>query len=204
MGCPNTFLDELLTFLSADLLPRGNNLTRTLYETKRMIMKMGLEHVPIHCCPHGHILYEGQGNEDLTECPKCQLPKYVAGSNKVPVKVLRYFPIIPRFQHLYRCPEIAKLLKSHASNQSPDGLMRSIVHSKQWASVQSIDQEFTERDSNLYVGMVVDGVNPFGNQNTRHSTWPVLTVLYNLPPWLVARCFFISLTIIIPGEMSPD
>jgi hypothetical protein len=52
----------------------------------------------------------------------------------------------------------------------------------------------------MYLGMVVDGVNPFGNQNLRHSTWPVLTVLYNLLPWLVARRFFILLSLIIPGE----
>jgi hypothetical protein len=41
-GVPNTFLDELLTFLSVDLLPRGNNLTRNSYETKQMVTKMGL------------------------------------------------------------------------------------------------------------------------------------------------------------------
>jgi acetyl-CoA carboxylase beta subunit len=71
-------------------------LTRTTYETKRMVMKMGREHVSIHCCAAGHVLYEEEGNKDLEECPKCSLPRYVIGSNKVPVKVLRYFPIIPR------------------------------------------------------------------------------------------------------------
>jgi hypothetical protein len=65
-GVPNTFLDELLTFLSVDLLPRGNNLTRNSYETKQMVTKMGL-------------------------------PRFVPGSNKIPVKVLRYFPIIFTF-----------------------------------------------------------------------------------------------------------
>jgi hypothetical protein len=134
-GVPNTFFDELLTFLSTDLLPQGNNLTRNTYETKKMVMKMGLQHDQIHRYPQGHILYEGDQNEDLTECPTCSRPRYVEGSNKVPVKVLRYFPIIPRFQRLYICPEIAKLLKSHASIASLNGLMRSVVDSKQWASV---------------------------------------------------------------------
>jgi hypothetical protein len=66
-GVPHTFLDELLTFLLTRLLPRGNNLPRNAYETKRTVMKMGLEHVQIHCFPYGHILYKGDGNEDLTE-----------------------------------------------------------------------------------------------------------------------------------------
>jgi hypothetical protein len=100
-GVPYTFLDELFTFLSADLLPRGNNLTRNTYETKRMVMKLGLEHVLIHCCPHGHVLYEGEENRDLTECPVCNTPRFVPGSSIVPLKVLRYFPIIPRFQRLF-------------------------------------------------------------------------------------------------------
>ena len=201
-GVPNTFLDELLTFLSSDLLPRGNNLTRTTYETKRMVMKMGLEHVPIHCCPAGHVLYEGEENKDLEECPKCSQPRYVPGSNKVPVKVLRYFPIIPRLQRLFRCREVAKLLKYHSANQSEDGMVRSVLHSEQCASVAEIDPRFPQKDTNLYLGLVADGVNPFGNQNLRHSTWPLLTVMYNLPPWLVARRFFISLTMIIPGERA--
>jgi hypothetical protein len=87
-GVPNTFLDKFLTFLLADLMPWGESLTRTAYETKRMVMKMDLEHVPIHCCPDGHIFYEGQGNQDFTECSNCGFPWYVPGSNKVPVKVL--------------------------------------------------------------------------------------------------------------------
>jgi hypothetical protein len=93
-------------------------------------------------------------------------------------------------------------MKFHAVYRSHDGLMRSVIDSKQWESVNEIDPRFPETATNLYAGMVVDGVNPFGNQNTRHSTWPVLTVLYNLPPWLVARHFFISLSLIIPGTSN--
>ena len=127
-GVPNTFLDELLTFLSSDLLPQDNNLTRTTYETKRMVMEMGLEHVPIHYCPAGLVFYEGEENRDLEECPKCRQPRYVPGSNKVPMKVLWYFPIIPRLQRLFRCQEVAKLLKYHLANQSEDGMLQSMLH----------------------------------------------------------------------------
>jgi hypothetical protein len=85
-------------------------------------------------------------------------------------------------------------------NQSEDGMVRSVLHSEQCRSVRDIDPRFPEKETNLYLGMAVDGVNPFGNQSLRHSTWLVLTVLYKLPPWLVARRFFVSLTLIIPGE----
>lgn len=56
---PYTFLDELLKFLSQDLLPKSNNLPRTSYEARRLVLKLGLKHEAIHCCPDGHVLYRG-------------------------------------------------------------------------------------------------------------------------------------------------
>jgi len=70
--------------------------------------------------------------------------------------------------------------------------------------VDVIDPTFKNEDNNLFMGMVADGVNPFGNQSTKYSIWPVLLVIYNLPPWLVTKKFFISLTVLIPGEKAPS
>jgi hypothetical protein len=109
-GVPNAFLDELLLFLAGDLLPQANCMVRNTSKAKRLMMKMGLQHERIHCCPSGHILYEGPF-ADLEECPTCAHPRYVLNSNKVPVTVMRYFPLIPRLQRLFRCPEVARLLK---------------------------------------------------------------------------------------------
>jgi hypothetical protein len=46
-------------------------------------------------------------------------------------------------------------------------------------------------------------VNPHSMQASSHSTWPILIVIYNLPPWLVAKKFFITLTLLISGKESP-
>ena len=51
--------------------------------------------------------------------------------------------------------------------------------------------------------MVADGVNPFGNQSTKYSMWPILLLIYNLLLWLVSKNFFISLTLLIPGDRAP-
>ena len=59
---PNMFLDKLLTFLSIDLLSWGNNLIIMAYETKYMVMKIGLDHVPIYCYLDGYIFYKKQRN----------------------------------------------------------------------------------------------------------------------------------------------
>ena len=100
-GVPYSFLDELLRFLAADLLPQSNCLLRSTYDMKTMLMKMGLEHRAIHCCSSGHILYEGPEKEELLECPHCGESRYVLGSTSIPQKVLRYFPVIPRLQRLF-------------------------------------------------------------------------------------------------------
>ena len=48
-------------------------------------------------------------------------------------------------------------------------------------------------------GLSTNGVNPFGQQQTNHSTWPITLVLYNLPSFLVIRRCYILLSTIIPG-----
>lgn len=95
-------------------------------------------------------------------------------------------------------------MKWHVSNKSIDGHMRSVIDNPQWAALEEIDSTFCQEPRNLYLGMVADGVNPYENQSTKYSMWPVLLVIYNLPPWLVAKKFFISLRLLIPGEKAPN
>ena len=98
---PNTFMDALLTWIAGDLLP-SNCFPRTSYEIKKMLMKLGLQQRQVHCCPDGHILYEGE-NEDLQECPTCKHPRYILGSNNVPQRVVRYFDVIKHFVRMFKC-----------------------------------------------------------------------------------------------------
>ena len=48
-----------------------------------------------------------------------------------------------------------------------------------------------------------DGINPFGEQSSNHSTWPVTLCLYNLPPWLCMKRKFIMMTVLIQGPKQP-
>jgi hypothetical protein len=82
--------------------------------------------------------------------------------------------------------------------------MKSVVDSPAWKHIDSdVDITFGREARNLRFGMALDGVNPFPHTNTTHSTWPVLMFLYNLPPYLVTKLFFIQLCILISGKMSP-
>lgn len=57
--------------------------------------------------------------------------------------------------------------------------------------------------TNLCVGLVGDGIIPFKNNVIKHSTWVLLITIYNLPPWLLSKKFFISLAVLNPGPTTP-
>jgi hypothetical protein len=44
-----------------------------------------------------------------------------------------------------------------------------------------------------------DGMNPFGENRTMHSTWPVILVMCNLPTWLCHKREYLILSIHIQG-----
>jgi hypothetical protein len=123
-GVSNVFVDELLTFLSMILLPEGNCLPSTHYEAKKLIRRLGMNYDIIHAYPSGCVLFWGQ-YRDFKECPvrMCRKSRYIQGSNSVPAKVIRHFPLIPRLfpliprlLRMYRSPAIAKLLKLHTKH----------------------------------------------------------------------------------------
>jgi len=175
---PYTFLDELLKFLSQDLLPKSNSLPQTSYEVRRMVLKLGLKHEAIHCCPDGHVLFRGD-KADLTTCPEpgCGKSRFLEGSSTIPCKVLRYFPIIDQLQQMFRCPQVAEMMTFHETNRSKEPYMKSIVDGEQWKQVNEMYPDFAAYSRNLRLGLVGDGVNPYGNQSLKHLVWPFLIAI---------------------------
>jgi len=60
-----------------------------------------------------------------------------------------------------------------------------------------------EDPRNIRLGLASDGFNPFRVMSSIHSTWPVLLIPYNLPPWVCMKQPSIILSMIIPGEKAP-
>ena len=157
---PYSFLDELLRFLAADVLPRGNWLPKTSYECRTLLMKMGLKHNDIDCCPDGHMLF-WKKNKNLEFCthPGCGKRRYMPGT-KIPVKVARYFSIIKRLQRLFKCPEIAKLFSSHILNQSKTSVMSSVIDSPVWKWILWRWGDLARDPRFIRLALILDGVNP--------------------------------------------
>jgi len=48
-----------------------------------------------------------------------------------------------------------------------------------------------------------DGMNPHGFQSIPNTIWPVILVIYNLPPWLCLKHKFMMLSMLIFGPYQP-
>lgn len=57
--------------------------------------------------------------------------------------------------------------------------------------------KFTIKPCNVILKLAIDGINPFGVQNSSCYTWPIMLFIYNLPPWLLTDKFFVVFTLII-------
>jgi hypothetical protein len=204
---PNEYLNELLKYINTVLLPCPNQLPRNYYEAKNIIKKLGLNYKKIHACPHGCVLYRKE-YENLTSCPKsgCGKSRYMPNSKSSPCRVVRWFPFIPCVLRMFRSPTISKLLRHHQEHPNIDEtVMKSVADSPAWKHItfEHVDPTFALEPRNLRLGLSLDGVNPFLHSNTTHSTWPVLLLIYNLPPYLVTKKFFIQLCNLIYGKDSP-
>ncbi|KAK1614095.1 hypothetical protein QYE76_019612 [Lolium multiflorum] len=122
---------------------------------------------------------------------------------KVPAKVMWYAPIIPRLKRLFRNKEHAKLLRWHKEDRKSDGELRHPADGTQWRKIDREFKYFAADARNIRFGLSTDGMNPFGEQSSSHSTWPVTLCIYNLPPWLCMKRKFIMMPVLIQGPKQP-
>ncbi|GJT02449.1 hypothetical protein Tco_0823618 [Tanacetum coccineum] len=83
----------------------------------------------------------GHANKDVQFCPVCNTSRWKDSNTpgkKVPKKVLRYFPIIPRLQRLYKSSHTTKEMTWHATGKCTEPEPR-----------------------NVRLGLAADGFNPF-------------------------------------------
>jgi len=96
---------------------------------------------------------------------------------------------------MFRVLVKSELMVWHRDNKSTNGLVQHVVNSKAWAHIDALWPKFAIKPLNVRLGLVVDKVNPYGEKNSNWSTWPIFLFIYNLPPWLVMKKFFVVLTL---------
>lgn len=200
---------DMLLKLLKEALPEGETLPSSWYETKKIIGEFGYKYKKIDACPNDCVLF-WKAKANLDECPKCGASRWKISKNckkngenkKVAKKVLRHFPLIPRLQRMYMCSRVAESMRWHEEDRKEDGILRHPADSPCWKAMDAID-DFGTESRNVRLGLASDGFNPFSNMSVSHSTWPVLVVPYNLPPWQCMKSPNIILSLLICGPKGP-
>ena len=120
-------------------------------------------------------------------------------TKKVPPKVLRYIPIIPCLQQLFRCKRITWFMDYHAHNRSEDDIMWMPIDGYEFRDIEEKWPHFKEEPCNVGISLETYGVNLFENMRYINFVWPLFVINNNIPPLMEIKREHIMLAMIIPG-----
>ncbi|CAN6226636.1 unnamed protein product [Urochloa humidicola] len=124
---------------------------------------------------------------------------------KIPALVMWYLPVADRLRRLFSNPKDAELMRWWDSDKQKkgDGKLRHPADAHQWKNFDDKYKEFAKDPRNVRFALSTDGMNPFGERKSTHSTWPVILSMYNLPTWLCQKRKYHLLCILIQGPKNP-
>jgi hypothetical protein len=56
----------------------------------------------------------------------------------------------------------------------------------------------------FWFGLSTDGINPFNQVRSNHSSWPVMLYIYKLPPWLCMKWSYIQMPLLMQEPRQPE
>ncbi|XP_057452582.1 uncharacterized protein LOC130744411 [Lotus japonicus] len=101
------------------------------------------------------------------------------------------------------CSKTASSTRWHEEERSKDGKLRHPVDGEAWKFFDKCHRDFADDSRNTRLGLASDGFNPFRSMSLSHSTWPVILIPYNFPPWWCMKAEYSILSLLIPGPQSP-
>ncbi|XP_062167920.1 uncharacterized protein LOC133874074 [Alnus glutinosa] len=144
-GWSNTSFSMLLEFIN-ELMHPDASLPKDTYEAKKYLKDLGLEYEKISTCRKGCMLFWRE-NEKLDKCTFCNESRWkddltnedgsTKSLKKKPVKVLRWFPLIPRLQRLFMSHHTSPHMKWHAQGRTKDGVLRHPANGEAWKAFDS-------------------------------------------------------------------
>ena len=91
-----------------------------------------------------------------------------------------------------------------SKERESDGKMRHPSDSPSWKLVDHRWPDFDSEPRNLRFAISADGINPHSSMSSKHSCWPIIMVIYNLPPWLCMKRKLMMLSLLISGPQKPE
>jgi hypothetical protein len=194
--------DAMLQLLSGSL-KNVPGIPKSYREMKASLGKVGFGYVSIDVCKYDCALF-WKDHEEGTHCPVCGFTRWKVnkeGKKKVAHKVLRYFPIIPRFQRIFMSKQRAQYARWYKEKRVPvANEMRHPVDGEAWKDFDATFSSFADDPRSLRLGIATDGFNSFGQMSNSYSIWPVIVVPYNFPPWMCMDQSNYMLALLIPGK----
>nr|GFA57359.1 hypothetical protein [Tanacetum cinerariifolium] len=152
--------EELYASANEELYPSCDYVTRLDFMAKFTYFKAkGYE--SIHAWVNDYFLFRGDANKDLHFCPVCNTSRWKDSNTpekKVPKKVLRYFPIIPILQRLYKCSHTAKEMTWHATGKcmEPDKMQHPVDESYFMLTLLIPGPKSPSKDIDVYLRPLID------------------------------------------------
>ena len=105
---------------------------------------------------------------------------------------------------MFRSPLQVAAMTWHSRVQPGDNFVRHASQARAWTHMNTSPQfqNFGDDPRNLRLGLATDGINPFSEKTSVHSTLPVLLLNYNVPPWMTTKRYFVMLSLFIPGPRA--
>jgi len=124
---------------------------------------------------------------------------------KIPASVMWYLSPIDRLRRLFSNPRDSKLMQWWALDgcKKGDGVLCQPFDAQQCKGFDVKYPKYGEDPRNERFSWSTDGMNPFDDRTSTHSTWPFLLSIYNLPPWSFMKRKYFLLTMIISGPKAP-
>jgi hypothetical protein len=111
-----------------------------------------------------------------------------------------HLSVIDRLKCVFSNPRDAELVCWHSKKRRKNN--KEIQHhadGTQWKFFDLQYKLFGSENRNIRFALSTDGMNPFGENRTMHSTWPVILAMHNLPTWLCYKRKYLILSILIQG-----
>jgi hypothetical protein len=201
--------DDLLVVIGS-ILPKGHILTKSFYESTKILKSLKMTYEKIDTCPKGCMLFQKEHAND-SYCIHCKSSRYFEvksgdGTKRqtgIPQKILYYLPFLSRLQRLFMTEETAQQMRWPLEGKRYKDKM---IHPSDGQAWQNFVKKYPLKAGNLRsvaVAISTDGFNPYGMSATTYSCWPRFVIPLNLPPGVVMRSENMFVSMIIPGPKYP-
>ena len=112
-------------------------------EAKKYLHELGLGYENIHVCKNNCVLFRKE-HANVDVCPECKESRWQDGSGqkKIPHKVLRHFPLIPRLNRIFAPKRTSKETQWHKKMRKPvDNVMSHPADGEAW---KDFDRKFAD------------------------------------------------------------